>query len=199
VPLPVSCKHLAYVEFPAMNTFNIAFITPLAYGHANVHYAVLRNLLTEARKDLRIHLHVIGDEPQRTRLQSLPASEHATLDFHPMAERDYHHAFASAGGGALVRGPPLSLARKGGLRMLDPMAALMFPQPAEYVERYHKIVTILERVQPDLLVIDVIFSALGADAVQKTEIPFVILAPGFSLDSAGPNQPGGRGFWKYPW
>jgi hypothetical protein len=182
-----------------MSALILAFITPLAYGHANVHYAVLRNLLTEARHDTHLRLHVIGDEPQRKRLQTLPSSEYATLEFHPMAEQDYHHAFASAGGGALVRGPPLSLSHKGGLRMLDPMAALMFPEPAEYLDRLSKVVAVLERVKPDLLVIDIIFNALGADAVQRTGLPFVVLAPGFSLDSSGPNQPGGRGLWKYPW
>jgi hypothetical protein len=181
-----------------MSTLTIAFITPLAHGHGNVHYAVLRNLMTEARAGTHLHIHVIGDEPQRKRLQTLPASEHAAIHFHPMAEQDYHQAFTSAGGGALVRGPPLSLSR-GGLRTLDPMPEVMLPTAAEYLARYEKIVGVLERVKPDLFVVDIIFNALCMDAVRKTGVPFVVLAPGFSIDTAGPAQPGGRGFWKYPW
>jgi hypothetical protein len=79
------------------------------------------------------------------------------------------------------------------------MAAVVLPMTAECFARHQKIVDTLERVNLDLFVADIIFNALGVDVVKKTGVLFMILAPGFGIDTAGPAQRGGRGFWKYPW
>jgi hypothetical protein len=183
-----------------MSTLKLVFLTPLAYGHANVQYAILRNLLTEPRPGIQhLHLHIIGDEPQRKRLQSLPTSSHATLTFHPMGEEDIHLKFTAAGGSVHVRGPPLSLTYKRGLSMLTGAPDVMYHKPEAYLSRYRKIVDVLEKVKPDLFVVDLLLHSLGVDAVAKTGVPHVVVSPGPSMDLACPNQPGGRGFWKYPW
>jgi hypothetical protein len=124
----------------------------------------------------------------------LPTSGHATLTFHPMGEEDIHLKFTAAGGSVHVRGPPLSLTYKRGLTMLTGAPDVMYHKPEAYLSRYHKIVEVLEKVKPDLFVVDLLLHSLGVDAVAKTGVPYVVVSPGPSMDLACPNQPGGREF-----
>jgi hypothetical protein len=182
-----------------MKTLKLVFLTPLAYGHANVHYTILRNLLTERRGGLRLELHVIGDEPQRKRLFALPSSEHTTLRFHPMGDEDMLQHFTESGGSNGVRGPPLSLTRQDGMRVLHAVPSVMYPKPDVFLTRYQKIVEVLQDIQPDIFVVDLFYHALGVDATTKARIPHVILCPVGSMDLSTVSQPLGRGFWRFPW
>jgi hypothetical protein len=189
-----------FVAMKDASTLTIAFLTPIAHGHANAHFAIFRYLLTTPRPDgLYLSLHIISDEPQRKRVLALPTSEHASVTFHPIGDTDMHAEYTTAGGSNLIRSPPLSLFYPRGISMLKSAFNTVSPEPEEYLWRFNRITQILEDVKPDLFVIDLIIHALGLEVAKRTGVPHVVLSPGPSIDHSGASQPKGRGFWKYPW
>lgn len=120
------------------STLTLALLTPIMYGHANIHFAILRYLSTTPRTDdMLLSLHVISDEPQRKRVAFLPASTHASVTFHPMGEDDRLVSIRVPGDIDLLRPPPLSLFYRNGLsshgRMLNPL--LVEPRVASLAAR----------------------------------------------------------------
>jgi hypothetical protein len=179
-----------------MKKLKLAFLTPIVHGHANVHFTIITYLLTEPRTDdLYLDIHIISDEPQRKRLNTLPSSPHASLTFHAMGDEDIHQAFHN---GSVMRAPPLSLAYENGIRMLHIVPEIMHPPPSTFISRVHRTAQVLQNVRPDIFVVDVIIHAIGLDAANKAGVPHVVIGPTASLDLCAVTQPGGRGFWKYP-
>jgi hypothetical protein len=177
-----------------MKTLKLAFLAPVIRGHANIHFTIFHYLLTEPRTDdLHLDIHIISDEPQRKRFSTLPSSPHATLTFHAMGDEDMHMAFHSG-----VRVPPLSVAYRNGIRMMHVISDLLYPPPAVYISRVHRITQVLEDVRPDLFVVDTLIYAMGQDATKKADVPHVVIGPTASIERSAVSQPGGRGFWKYP-
>jgi hypothetical protein len=176
----------------------LVFLTPLASGHSNVQFTILKNLLFEPRGERQLRMHVIGDAPLWKRVESLPTSPHASVVFHEMAPEDFFHDFQS-NANSFLRGPPLSQAYRRGLGMLTAVPLILCPKPKEHLSRVQKIIAVIEDVKPDLFVVDILIHGIGVDAAKKTGVPWVVLSPGPSIDPALAGQPGGRGFWRYPW
>jgi hypothetical protein len=179
-----------------MKTLKLAFLTPVAHGHSNIHFTIFKYLLTTARTDdLHLYIHIISDEPQRKRVDALPASPHATITFHAMADEDIHQAFQD---GNLLRGPPLSLAYENGIRSLHIIPDILNPLPSIFLSRVHRVTQLLQDIRPDVFVVDVLIHAIGLDAANKASVPHVTIGPTASIDMSAVTQPGGRGLWKYP-
>jgi hypothetical protein len=176
----------------------LVFLTPYAHGHSNVHLTIFRHLLREKPRGVsHLSLHVIGDETVRKRLAPLPTSSaHCDLTFHPMATDDYISDFLNDMD--TLRQPPPSFVRKDGLKMFSALVAPTARDPDTFLSRYGKIVKVLEEVKPDLMVVDMLYRALGVDACKTVGVEYVILSPGPTIDFAVMGQPQGRGFWYYP-
>jgi hypothetical protein len=145
-----------------MKTLKLAFLAPVIRGHANIHFTIFHYLLTEPRTDdLHLDIHIISDEPQRKRFSTLPSSPHATLTFHAMGDEDMHMAFHSG-----VRVPPLSVAYTNGIRMMHVISDLLYPPPAVYISRVHRITQVLEDVRPDLFVVDTVVYDPGGVGIE---------------------------------
>jgi hypothetical protein len=174
----------------------LAFLTPVPHGHSNVHLAILRRLLELPVPDAPSQIHVLADEPLRKRILQLPSSPHTAVSFHVLDDED---VFAGLSNADDLRVPPLSLVRPGGLRALTGnFVPIMCPPPTTYLRRYARISDVLRDIRPDLVVVDILFSALGADVCRTLGLRHVMQAPLASLDTAVLTQPGGRGLWKYP-
>jgi hypothetical protein len=175
----------------------LAFLTPVPQGHSNVHFTIYRRLLAlSAAEGAPAQIHVIGDEPLRARVAQLPPSEDTAVSFHVLDAEDM---FESLSDSASLRVPPLSVAKRGGTTGLHGnFMPIMCPPADVYLRRYERIVEVLKEAKPDLVVVDLIFAALGADVCRTLSLRYAILAPISSLDIAALSQPGGRGLWKYP-
>jgi hypothetical protein len=169
----------------------IAFLTPSIHGHSNVHLTILRRFLSVKPEGVsRLALHVIGDEPLRSRLASLPTpAAHCTFAFHTMGTRDYLEDTVNPD---RLKKPP------GSLKVYRDLMRVMNREPKEYLGRYAKIVEVLESVRPDIVIVDMIYRALGVDACRTAGADWVILSPGPSLDFCSLTQPHARGLWYYP-
>jgi hypothetical protein len=174
----------------------LAFLIPSIIGHANVHLAILRRLLAREASDTgEIHVHVIGDGPLRKHILSLPKSDQCFVYFHLMFEEDL---LMSLGDGKMHRLPPLSLFSRAGLSTLDGICQAFAPAPDAFIPRFHRIVEVLRKVKPQLMVIDMLVNTLGVDSAKHVGVPYVTISPGSSLDMSIFDQPGGRVLWKYP-
>jgi hypothetical protein len=192
------CIHDDMATSTTTPTLTLVFLVPIPHGHANVQMAILHNLLSEPRDDLQLRLHVVGDAPLRKRVESLPTSRHASIVFHAIASDDLFQE-VHMNTNSNLRGPPLSQAYRHGLGMLAVVPPLLCPKPSDHLSRFQKVVAVLEDVKPDLFLVDIILHGMGADAAKKTGVPWAVISPGPSIDTALASQPGGRGFWRYPW
>jgi hypothetical protein len=174
----------------------LAFLTPVIHGHSNVHLTIYRRLLAlSPAEGAPAHIHILGDEPLRKRVNQLPSSEHTAVSFHALNPADVH---ASGTESTLLRTPPLSAVKPGGMSGLRELLPIMFPPVDVYLHRYARIVEILREIKPDIVVADLLFARLGVDACHTLNLRYAILAPVGSLDISTMTQPGGRGMWKYP-
>jgi hypothetical protein len=175
----------------------LAFLTPYIHGHSNVHLTILHRLLTMKPQGVsRLAIHVIGDEPLRPRLASLPVpASHCTLAFHPMGTRDYLEDFVDT---KHLKKPPPTFSNTGSLHIYRDITYVMNREPTEFLSRYSKLLDVLECVRPDMVVVDMLYRSLGVDACRKAGADWVILSPSSSLDFSSLTQPQGRGLWHYP-
>jgi hypothetical protein len=174
----------------------LAFLAPVPHGHSNVHLAIYRRLLALPAADAPAHIHVLADEPFRKRVTQLPASPHTRVSFHALNEED---AYATVANPDTLRVPPLSLTARGGTRALHgSFVPIMCPPATLYLSQYARMLDVLKDIKPDLVVVDVLFAALGADVCRTLHLRYAILAPIGSLDVSLFTQPGGRALWKYP-
>jgi hypothetical protein len=178
----------------------IAFLSPVPSGHSNVHVSVIKRILASRSSEddpPLLALHVISDEPLRERIRALPDSEHTTIAFHALGTTDVFSDITADM--SQLRVPPLSLVRAGGLQAFTgTFMPTMCPEPGVYLDRYLRLLTILQNIKPDIVVIDIVFASLGRDACNQIGAPFIVQAPISSLDLSLMTQPGARGFWKFP-
>jgi hypothetical protein len=161
-----------------------------------VHFTVLNYLLTTPRTNgLCFEIHLISDEPQRARFDTLPTPAHATLTFHALGAEDMYHIFHD---GSVLRAPPYSVMYKNGIRMLSVFRDGLHPSPDRFLSRVHRIVQVVQDVRPDVFVFDIVIHAMGLDAANKAGIAHIVIGPTASVESFSISQPGGRGPWKYP-
>jgi hypothetical protein len=185
-------------------SLTVAFFTPSIHGHSNVHLTILRQLVAEAGQAGRpsLDIHVLGDEPLRSRIESLPQTAHASVTFHPLGKEDLFMTIlptlTSASDTEIQRGRPMSPFRSGGLDGIRTLIHILAPSPALYLPRYVRILEVLQKVKPALFVNDLLYGPLGADAARHGGFKHLFLSPACSLDAAFFNQPHGKAFWKYP-
>jgi hypothetical protein len=174
----------------------LAFLVPVLAGHSNVHFAILHRLLSLPISEAPTQIHIIGDEPLRQRIMTLPASDYTRVAFHPLDSVDTLAPFIS--NSEQLRSPPFSPGPTG-LRVLDrALIPVVFLSPDTFLRRFARTLSILQDVKPDLVVIDVLHGSVGSDACRKLDLRYVRVAPVSSLDMSRATQPGGRSFWKYP-
>jgi hypothetical protein len=183
-------------------SLTLAFFTPSIHGHSNAHLTILRQLLKEAGEDGRpsLDIHVLGDEPVRPRIQSLPTAKHASITFHSIGDEDL---FLTSTSGVMFhkeiyRVPPSSVFRRGGLDAIRSLSYVFAPSPALYLPRYARILDVLKEVKPALFVVDVLYQPLGADVARHGGFKYMLLSPLSSLDTSLFRQPHGKAYWKYP-
>jgi hypothetical protein len=175
----------------------LAFLAPVPHGHSNVHFTIYRSLLALPVDKAPSHIHIIGDEPLRKRIDQLALPSYCKVSFHALDPVDIFDVIISDK--SQLRVPPLSVLKPGGLRGLrGHFVPIVCPPSAVYLSRYQRILAALEKIQPDLVIIDVIFVAVGLDVCRTLNLRYAILAPTASLEISVMSQPGGRGLWKYP-
>jgi hypothetical protein len=175
----------------------LAFLTQVMAGHSNVHFAIFRRLLALPASEAPTHIQIIGDEPLRKRVAGLPASVHTRVTFHPLDATDVMGGMSNNVNAALRS--PERLGDTGGLRVLQrALANNIYLATDVYLRRYARVVSILQDIKPDLVVIDIMHNYVGRDACDKLGLRYIIEAPIASLDLARLVQPGGRGLWKQP-
>jgi hypothetical protein len=161
----------------------LAFLTPVPHGHSNVHLAILRRLLELRPPDAPSQIHVLADEPLRKRILQLPSSSHTTVSFHVLDDED---VFAGLSNADDLRVPPLSLVRSDDLRALTGnFVPIICPPPSTNLglRRYARISDVLRDIRPDLVVVDIFFSALGADVCRTLGLRHVMRAPCYRVPS----------------
>jgi hypothetical protein len=179
-------------------TLTVAFFTPSIHGHSNVHLTILRQLIAEAGTGDHpsLAIHVVGDEPVRKRICSLPSTPHASVTFYAIGDDDL--LLRCSEFKDIYRARPASLFGRGGLDAIRSLGPIVAPPPELYLPRYAGILKVLQDVMPDLFVVDVLYQALGAEAARSAGVRYMLLSPSCSLDMALFEQPLGKGFWKYP-
>ncbi|KAJ4397424.1 hypothetical protein N0V93_001652 [Gnomoniopsis smithogilvyi] len=70
-------------------------------------------------------------------------------------------------------------------------------EPAEFVNMYAQNVALIQKLAPDLVVVDPLYMT-GMTAAQQLKVNWTVLAPNTIKDFAALHQPLGAGLWKYP-
>ncbi|KAF9876993.1 hypothetical protein CkaCkLH20_05259 [Colletotrichum karsti] len=133
-----------------------------------------------------------------TSTAALEANPNATpIKFHEINGTSHFTAlFApSLGGSRLLSVAPTFWNMPTILRIIS-RAAMPFTGP-QMVENYNEIRRIIAEVQPDLTVVDNLFTP-GMTAARQMGIKWMILSPNTLKDLALPLQPRAAFFWKYP-
>lgn len=175
----------------------IVFLSPCARGHSNIHRTILQFLMHNELPGVSgITLHVAADEPARGHFSDLGSGNgYCSLEFHAIGNTNQLEQFMGNGQESIKKPPP-SLTD---LSVIPLAAAIVFPPPEGYLERYSNLRKLLEDVNPDLVVVDMLMRAMGVDACKMAGIDnWVVLSPGPSIDVAVIRQPQARGLWYYP-
>jgi hypothetical protein len=174
----------------------LAFLTPVIHGHSNIHWSIITNLLKEKRPGIeRLEIHIIGDEPLGRRLAALPESDHCTVTFHCMGEQDIMRNATTMEN---IKRPPPSLMKPRSLWAFASALNFLIYKADEYLSHHAQVIRVLEDIDPDLMVIDMIFSNLGTDACMATGQEHVILSPCPSIDLAMLNRENVSYLCRYP-
>lgn len=180
---------------------SIAFICPSISGHANVHLASLRHLITLARSaSPPLRLHLISEAPLAARAATLPRSDRHTLEFHTLADACYWQEAGEDAATERRHGPPRLLS-PGGLKAYDVLKRAVGMSPGRYWAYYSRALEILRALKPDLdlCVVDVLMAAgpIGA-ACTRAGTTYGILSPIPSLDFCRMAELSIKNLWKYP-
>ncbi|KAK7047220.1 hypothetical protein VNI00_006886 [Paramarasmius palmivorus] len=183
----------------AMPEFTILLITNSEYGQANVILAVAYELVQ--RPNVKIHIASFSPLRKRVgRLQTLIADEGSAniIEFHEIAGLSHEEILVQQQL-SLAKDTPHPPGYHGAVKSYCQVAAgFLHPWTAEeYHERLLSIERIVERLNPSRIVVDSLLTA-GWDVCRKLGRPYMVLSPNSPKDFAWIQQPGLRGFWKYP-
>jgi hypothetical protein len=178
----------------------ILLISNYEYGHSNTFLAVTKELLL-FNDDLELHYASFEELEERVKEISdslKDNSKSTTLQFHKLSGIGLLLA-------TLRRNPELwkLYEVKSGffntLQIIDNhIVTMMNPYTGnEYIEVLNSILSVLEEVEPDLVVFD---NALppAMTACVKVGVKYMVLSPNTLKDLLAPTQPDGGILWKYP-
>ncbi len=180
----------------------LVILTNAELGAANVFLATLHALLEQ---DPALEIHVVSfaslsravDAAIALALQTTPSARPPV--FHPLPEsvppataairRTYPDLWDRMGARpGWMTGPALARV----------IAAFFAPwEPAEYAALYTHVRGLMEDLRPDIALLDPLFGP-GWTACRELGVPMCHVVPNSLKDAAGPSQPGGAVFWKYP-
>lgn len=176
---------------------NILFITNSALRRSTVSMAVAHEFLLRPEYD--VHLasfaslaKAVTDLNVRSKALSDRASE---VTFHTIAGK----SMKEAAGRETEFIEMHRLGFRGAIEAYNKVLPAAFASwnGSEYMIVYSSCVEIIENVNPDILVVDPLFSH-GVDACQTLSRKFIILSPNTFKDHAIREQPNGAALWKYP-
>ncbi|KAI8233352.1 hypothetical protein K4K54_010562 [Colletotrichum sp. SAR 10_86] len=178
----------------------VLMLTNSEYGQANIFLATCHALMGTA-PDVEIHLASFA--PIRTAVAAaseagIKAHPNASsIEFHEIRGTHYFKALLSpeVGGRRLLEIAPSVRTMPTVLRIIA-RAAMPYTGP-EMVENCNEIRRIIEEVEPDLTLVDNMFTP-GLTIARHMGIKWMILSPNTLKDLALPLQPKAAFFWKYP-
>ncbi|KAL2140396.1 hypothetical protein VTI28DRAFT_3852 [Corynascus sepedonium] len=181
----------------------VLLATNSEYGQANVFLAV-GHALQALDKDIRIHFTsfkpISGDV--------LTSSEHSVKSntgaepwtFHPLSGLPFMDAIRAKEHAAkqlhdlMTKRPTFSFT----MRMLRGLTAMFLPwHNSDCVEIYESFVRVVDDVQPDIVVVDSLFSPV-LTACHHLKLKYIILSPNTLKDFAAAVQPRAAVLWKFP-
>ncbi|KAG7090558.1 hypothetical protein E1B28_009666 [Marasmius oreades] len=172
----------------------ILLFTNAEYGQANVFFSVAYELGTTSQSKI----HVASFRPFHKRIEGLQVhiAREGAMTFHTVAGLSYEEALAKRGKGAQELVHPGRW--RGAIECLGHFGYGLVPWSVEeYYEQLVSIQSIIEKVNPGLVVIDSLF--FGAqDVCRGMKKKVAILTPNSIKDIIGLRQPWLKGFWKYP-
>ncbi len=180
----------------------ILLATNSEYGQANVFLAVAHSLQA---LDSDVHIHVASFAPISEGV--LCASEYSTQctqnaqpwQFHLLDGPGHLEALRAKQRSAQVEDalqkPPNLVSTTKVLSML--MSVMLSWNGPEFVQVYKSFVSIVDEVQPDMIVVDSLLSPV-LTACRHLKFSHLILSPNTLKDFAAALQPRGAMFWKYP-
>lgn len=181
----------------------ILFLCCSDYGQANSILATSYALLA-SHAPVELHIgseHAMKPEVEATmRLadETLQAGAPYTIHFHGMDGTSHFQAMMGPEAGIKeVWSLPLPNFRNSAVFMTRfPHASIPW-NSAEFVNMYAQNVALIQKITPDLVVVDPVYM-IGLTAAQQLKVNWTVLAPNTVKDFAAVHQPRGAGLWKYP-
>lgn len=179
----------------------VLFLTNSDRGQASIHLATAHTLLSEYGDALQIHFASfpgIGAAVEQASRQAATRDADRQITFHPVQGTPYKTAIQERGlNMTTVRQRP-GLWGSERFSFIIELAYMPWTGP-EYLEVVASVREIVERVQPDLAVIDILFSP-GVDTVEATmgNRSHVILSPNDMKDMLAAVHPQAKSLWHYP-
>lgn len=177
---------------------SILFVTNSELGQASVMLAVAHEFLIRSEHDVHIasfpalqtHVDELNDTADR-----LMSGCSTKATFHTLSGRSMKEA-APPGTEFLDLHPP---GVSGALFAYDNVLPATFApwRGAEYMIGYSSTVEIINAVDPDLVVVDPLFSQ-GVDACNSLDKKCIILSPNTFKELVLDRQPNGGALWKFP-
>ena len=180
----------------------ILLATNCEYGQANVFLAVAHSLQA---LDADVQIHVASFAPISNDVSS--ASEYSRQctqgarpwHFHLLDGPFFQEAVAALKGserlGEALRKPPNFFSTTEVLSMV--MGILLPWNGLEFVQIYKSFVDVVDKIQPDIVVVDSLLSPV-LTACRHLKFNHLVLSPNTLKDFAAALQPRGAMFWKYP-
>lgn len=181
----------------------ILFLCSSDYGQANVILATSYALLATGAS---VELHIGSEHAMKPEVEAtvklandlLKVAAPYIIHFHGMDGTSHFQAMMRPGAGVKEAWSlPVPNFRNAAIFMAHFPQAAMPWDSAEFVDMYAQNVTVLQKVAPDLVVVDPLYIP-GITAAQQLKVKWTVLAPNTIKDFAAVHQPRGAGLWKYP-
>lgn len=188
-----------------MAPHKILMLTNAELGQANVFIATTHSLLEQ---DSQVDIHIASfPSLQKTLNNALNGTESSRVTFHPLPGRTMFDCFEAE------KDPNDSLMRVSSLKpgfKNTPLAmkfiltkGLICWAPDEFAEIFHATCALIKDLNPDLVVVDMLFSpgVTAAKHLRKNApntFKFAILSPNSLKDYIHHLEPKGAVFWKWP-
>ncbi|KAK6070785.1 udp-glucoronosyl and udp-glucosyl transferase family protein [Seiridium cupressi] len=198
---------LTSTEYPPLlrgqdNT--VLFLAHAEPGQINVQLATIQALV-ESHPQLKIHIAsfpAAADKISRVSTFALAKTPSAhDITFHSLPGPDrltaLHHKLGCDGRSVdeCISHPPG--ARGAGILSRQLEAVVISWNGEDHFAIYQKVIELVEQIDPAVVVLDFLLRP-GLDAVRHLNRLHIVMSPNALADLAGPIQPYGAGFWKYP-
>ncbi|KAK9772148.1 putative UDP-glycosyltransferases domain-containing protein [Seiridium cardinale] len=182
----------------------VLFLAHAEPGQINVQLATIQALV-ESHPQLKIHIAsfpAAADKISRVSTFALAKTPSAhNITFHSLPGPDrltaLHHKLGCDGRSVdeCMSHPPG--ARGAGILSRQLEAAVISWNGEDHFAIYQKVIEMVDQIDPAVVVLDFLLRP-GLDAVRHLNRLHILMSPNALADLAGPIQPYGAGFWKYP-